>query len=122
MVPTTTCGVNPKTLVSNFALSSFALQPAFSERSNLLHSPSIDPKITVTGPRSRPKMDGLGFIIKDKLDIVHESKQQTRKFVVEVSLVLFHEFRARQIGHNAFEHVFGPCQSSLVSVRLNSMA
>ncbi len=38
-------------------------------------------------------MDRLRFIIKHEFDIVHESKQQAPKFVMEVGLVLFNEFR-----------------------------
>ena len=93
MVPVTKCGVNPETLVSYSSVSCFALQPAFDDHSKLPHPPSIDAKITLAGSRGRPKMDRLRFIIKHEFDIVHESKQQAPKFVMEVGLVLFNEFR-----------------------------
>ena len=93
MVPIATRAVNSETLVSYSSMACFALQPTFNDHSNLLHPPSIDAKITIAGSGGRPKMDRLRRIIKHEFDIVHESKQQARKFVMEVGLVLFNEFR-----------------------------
>ena len=67
-------------------------------------------------------MDRLRFIIKHEFDIVHESKQQARKFVMEVVLVLLNEFRTGQIGHNGLKRLFGLRQSFLISIRQNAMA
>ena len=67
-------------------------------------------------------MDRLRFIIKHEFDIVHESKQQARKFVMEVGFVLFNEFHTGQIGHNGFERLFGLRQSFLISIRQDAMA
>ncbi len=67
-------------------------------------------------------MDRPGRIIKHEFDIVHESKQQARKFVMEVVPVLLNEFRTGQIGHNGLKRLFGLRQSFLISIRQNAMA
>ena len=93
MVPIATRAVNSETLVSYSSMACFALQPTFNDHSNLLHAPSIDAQIAIAGPGSRSKMDRLRFVIKHEFDIIHESKQQARKFVMEVGPILFNEFR-----------------------------
>ena len=93
MVPITNPAVNPETQVSDPTLPYVSLQSAVDHRPNLLHATPIDTKVTIPRSGSRSKMDRLRFIIKHEFDIVHESKQQAPKFVMEVGLVLFNEFR-----------------------------
>lgn len=41
-------------------------------------------------------MDGLGFVVEQKLDVVNESHQQAGEFVVQVGLVFFDKLCAWQ--------------------------
>ena len=45
------------------------LQLLHNEGTHLLHAPAIDPQITVAGARGRSEVDGLGFVIEEKLDV-----------------------------------------------------
>ena len=41
-------------------------------------------------------MDGLGFVVEQKLDIVNEAKQQAGEFVMQIRLIFFNKLGAGQ--------------------------
>jgi hypothetical protein len=45
------------------------------EGTHLLHAPAIDTEIAVASAGGGTKVNGLGLIVEQKLDIVNEAKQ-----------------------------------------------
>ncbi len=48
-------------------------------------------------------MNRLGLVLEKKLDIIHETKQATGEFKVQVSLLFFDELDAGQVENEAFQ-------------------
>jgi hypothetical protein len=73
-----------------------ALQLSPDEGTHLLHALAIDAHIAVAGAGGGAEVDGLGFIVEQKFDIVNEAKQQAGSLVVEIGLVFLDELHAWQ--------------------------
>ena len=73
-----------------------ALQLCPYEGPHLLHALAIDAHIAVAGAGGGAEVDGLGFIVEQKFDIVNEAEQQAGEFVMQVRLVFFDELGAGQ--------------------------
>jgi hypothetical protein len=72
------------------------LQLCPDESPHLLHTLAIDAHIAVAGAGGGAEVNGLGFIVERKFDIVNEAEQQAREFVMQVRLVFFDELGAGQ--------------------------
>ena len=73
-----------------------ALQLSPDEGPHLLHTLAIDSHIAVPGAGGGAEVNGLGFIVEQKFDIVNEAEQQAGEFVMQVRLVFFDELGAWQ--------------------------
>lgn len=70
------------------------LQPWINKGPHLLHALAIDAKITVAGAGGGAEMDGLRFVVEEKLNVVDKANQQAREFVMQVGLVFFDKLGA----------------------------
>jgi hypothetical protein len=82
-----------------------ALQLCPDEGPHLLHTLAIDAHIAVAGAGGGAEVDGLGFIVEQKIDIVNEAKQQAGGLVVEIGLVFLDELHAWQGTDDFLEHL-----------------
>ncbi len=72
------------------------LQLLLNKGAHLLHALAIDAQIAVAGAGGGAEMDGLGFVVEEKLDVVDKAQQQAGEFVMQVRLVFFDELGAGQ--------------------------
>ena len=66
-------------------------------------------------------MDGLGLLVEQELNVVDESQQQAREFVVQVILVFLHQFCAGQRQEGCLERLCRFCFALLITKRRNGM-
>ena len=63
---------------------------------HLFHTLAIDAQIAVAGAGGGAEMDGLSFVVEEKLNVVDKANQQAGEFVMQVRLVFFDELGAGQ--------------------------
>ncbi len=96
-----------------------ALHPPLNQVPNVFHPSAVDAQVAMANPRGRPEVDGLRLIVEQKLDVVDESEQQAREFVVQVIFVLFDKLRARQRQDGCLERLCRFCLALLIMKWLN---
>jgi len=72
------------------------LQLLLNKGAHLLHALAIDTQIAVAGAGGGAEMDGLSFVVEEKLNVVDKANQQAGEFVMQVRLVFFDELGAGQ--------------------------
>ena len=75
------------------------------EGTHLLHAFTIDAQIAVAGAGSGAEVDGLGFVVEEKLDVIHKPEHRAGEFIVEVSLVFLDQLSARQGTDDFFQRL-----------------
>ena len=99
-----------------------ALQLSLDEGTHLLHALAIDAHIAVAGAGGGAEVDGLGFIVEQKFDIVNEAKQQAGGLIVEIGLVFLDELHAGQGTHDFLERLLRLSPRLAIAKRRNGMA
>ena len=102
--------------ITRSRLSNFVLQFPFNQGANLFHTPTIHTKVAITGPGSRPELNRLCCVIKDKFHIIDEPQQETGEFIVEIPVVFFDESGARQSINDGLQRVLRASQILLIPI------
>ena len=114
-------GVLARGKTSHQAATYSSLQLPLDKFPNLFHPPAVDAEVAVADPGGRSEMDGLGLIVEQKLDVVDESQQQAREFVVQIGLVLLDESCTGQGQDDSLQRFLRFCFAFLIAKRRNRM-